>query len=127
MQYRTPLSSTYEQQSMTMNFSSSTPESSIHPYNGFNAEQSPRLNVYSHGANQELHTPSPPPPLLLSQFEPTNHTLQHSMMRQQISRRSDSPPPPPPPPPVLAIPVDISPTKRDLSFQFLFISRIWKW
>jgi len=84
---------------MTMNFSASTPESSSNAPNGYNTEQSPRLNVHSPAITRQAPIPLPPPPPLLSQFEPTNHMIQRSMMKQAIARPSASPPPPPPPPP----------------------------
>ena len=113
MQYGSPTLSTpstaREQQSMTMNFSTGTPESSSNGYNGYNGynghnghnghvtEQSPRLNV--HSPAMARHAQIPPPPPLLSQLEPTNHMLQYPTMRQAIARPTASPPPPPPPPP----------------------------
>jgi hypothetical protein len=84
---------------MTMNFSTSTPESTSNPLNGYSTEQSPRLNVHSQFITRQAPIPPPPPPPLLSQFEPANHMFQHLMMKQNIARPSASPPPPPPPPP----------------------------
>ncbi len=105
MQYGSPTlstpSSTREQQSMTMNFSTSTPESSSNVPNGYHTEKSLRLNVHSPVITRQapIPSPSPPPPPLLSQFESTNHMLHYPMMKQIIARPSASPPPPPPPPP----------------------------
>jgi len=104
VQYGSPTlstpSSTREQQSMTMNFSTSTPESSSNVLNGYHTEKSPRLNVHSPVITRQAPIPPPPPPPpLLSQFESTNHMLHYPMMKQIIARPSASPPPPPPPPP----------------------------
>jgi hypothetical protein len=101
VQYGSPTlsssSSIREQQSMTMNFSTSTPESSSNVPNGYNIEQSPRLNIHSPVITRQA--PAPPPPPTLSHFEPSNHISQHPMMKQTVARPSASPPPPPPPPP----------------------------
>jgi hypothetical protein len=84
---------------MIMNFSTSTPESSSNATNGYNTEQSPRLNIHSPVIIRQPQVPPPPPPPLLSQFEPMSRMSQHPMMKQTITRPSASPPPPPPPPP----------------------------
>ncbi|CAF1407997.1 unnamed protein product [Adineta steineri] len=105
VQYGSPTlsssSSAREQQSITINFSTSTPEASSHAVNGYSTEQSPRLTIHSSAIDRYAPTtpPPPPPPPLLSQFEPTNHMSQHLIMRQTITRPSASPPPPPLPPP----------------------------
>ncbi|CAF0999153.1 unnamed protein product [Adineta steineri] len=99
VQYGSPTlssaSSCREQQSMTMNFSSAgTPKS---PSNGYNNEQSPRLNIHSPMITRQA--PPPPPPPLLTQFEPHHNMTHYPPMRQTIARPSSSPPPPPPLPP----------------------------
>ncbi|CAF4415900.1 unnamed protein product, partial [Adineta steineri] len=105
VQYGSPTlsssSSAREQQSITINFSTSTPEASSHGLNGYSTEQSPRLTIHSPAINRYAPTtpPPPPPPPLLSQFEPTNHMSQHLIMKQTVTRPSASPPPPPLPPP----------------------------
>jgi WAS family protein 3 len=99
VQYGSPAlsssSSCREQQSMTMNFSSTgTPKS---PFNGHNTEPSPRLNIHSPVITRQ----APPPPPLLSQFESNHHMAHYPPMKHTIARPSASPPPPPPPPPPL--------------------------
>jgi hypothetical protein len=107
VQYGSPTlsssSSTREQQSMTKNFSTNTPESPFNAPYVYNTEQSPRLNVHSPVVTRQAPAPPPPPPPSLSQFEPTNHVSQHLLMKQTIARPSASPPPPPPPPPPLPV------------------------
>jgi hypothetical protein len=107
VQYGSPTlstsSSTREQQSMSMNFSNAgTPKS---PSNGYNTEQSPRLNLNSPIITRQAPAPPPPPPppLMLSQFEPHHNILQYPTLKQMIARPSASPPPPPPPPPPLPV------------------------
>lgn len=86
---------------MTMHFNSTeTPKSPSngHNNNNFNHESSPRLNLQSPIVTRQA-PPLPPPPPIMSQFEPNANTTPYSPMKQTMTRPPYSPPPPPPPPP----------------------------